>query len=213
MHHAMKWHREIMAKKVVEALIRNNFLAEYASTKEQALEKLLELIHPKATVGIGGSYSLQQIKAPQALEERGNFIFNHGKPDLTQDEIYAIRRQQLTADVFITSTNAITMDGKLVNVDGIGNRVAAMIFGPKRVVVVCGINKIVKNVEEAHERIKRYAAPINCQRLNYDNPCGETGFCVECKGSNRICNITTILHKKPRQTDIHIIVVGEELGF
>lgn len=124
-----------------------------------------------------------------------------------------IRRKQLTCDVFLTGTNAVTIDGRLVNTDGVGNRVAAMIFGPKKVIIAVGINKIVKDIAEAEKRIKLYAAPMNNKRLNLPNPCIRTGECMDCQGPTRICNVTTILNKRPMLTDIHIFVVGEDLGF
>ena len=134
------------------------------------------------------------------------------KPGLSPEEMRAIRRQHLLSDVFLSGTNAVTLDGKLVNVDATGNRVGAMLFGPEKVIIVVGINKIVGDVAEAENSVKLWASPPNNKRLGYPNPCAQTGVCVDCQGPTRICNITTIMHKKPRQTDVHVIVVGEELG-
>ena len=125
----------------------------------------------------------------------------------------ALRRAELTCDVFICGTNALTLDGKLVNVDGVGNRVAAMTFGPKQVIIVAGVNKIVRNVDEAERRIELLAAPLNNKRLNRPNPCTVAGICVDCQGPTRICNVTTILRKRPPATPMQILIVGEELGF
>ena len=147
------------------------------------------------------------------MKARGNIILDHGAPGLENDERVRIRRAQLTADAFLTGSNAVTMDGRLVNTDGSGNRVAAMIFGPGKVIVVAGVNKIVRDVEEAEERIRKTAAPINNRRLNLPNPCVKTGECMDCQGPTRICNVTTILHKRPKLTEMHVILVGEELGF
>jgi len=118
----------------------------------------------------------------------------------------------MNSDVYLTGTNALTIDGKLVNEDATGNRVASMIFGPRQVIVIAGINKIVKDVDSALERIEMHAAPMNSRRLKYPNPCAETGFCSDCSGERRICNIVTIMRKKPAQTEVTVIVVGEEMG-
>lgn len=208
-----EWHVETLGQKVVEALQKNNFSAEYVSTVEDARKRVLELIPAEGSVGIGGSFTTAQLQILDELSRRGNLILNHGIAALSPEEKMEIRRKQLTSDCFLTGTNAVTLDGKLVNVDGVGNRVASMIFGPKKVIVVAGINKIVKDVDRALERIELLAAPINCKRLNIPNPCVKTGVCMDCNTSTRICNVTTIIRKKPSQTDITVIVVGEELGF
>lgn len=199
--------------KTVEALQKNRFAAEFYETTQAALEKLLESIPPDATVGVGGSWTLIQLGLVEKLEARGNTVYCHHKPGLTPEEILDLRRKQLTCDVFLTSTNAITEDGRLVNTDATGNRVAAMIFGPKKVIILTGSNKIVKDLGEAPERIRTIAAPQNNKRLNRPNPCVNTGYCVDCQGPTRLCNVTTVLHKRPPASDIQVWVVGEELGY
>lgn len=209
----IEWHNDIIGSKVVEALKKNNFTAAYFKNREEAVKHILENISAEDTVGIGGSWTTQEIGLWDKLDERGNTVFNHNKPGLTPEESLELRRKQLTCDVFLTSTNAITLDGKIVNVDGAGNRVAAMIFGPKKAIVVVGINKVAKDTAEAEQRIKMYAAPINNKRLNRPNPCTVTGECMDCQGPGRICNVTTIMHKKPFAIDFHVVVIGEPLGF
>ena len=213
MHEFKSWHNEALAARVVAALNKNNFTASYAATRQEAAEKILSLVPADANVGIGGSWTLNQMEIPKLLEERGNTVLNHNKPGLTPEETLSIRRQQLTCDVFMTSTNAVTLDGRLVNVDGAGNRVAAMIFGPKKTIIVAGVNKIAFDVADAEKRIQLHAAPVNNKRLDRPNPCVKTGQCMDCQGPTRICNVTTIIHKKPGPTNIEIILVGEELGF
>ena len=205
-------HREALGEKIVKTLEKNLFTATYVQNREAATAKLLELIPTSATIGFGGSVTLAQLGIIAKLEERGNPVLNYMKPGLTPEEMRAIRRQHLLSDVFLSGTNAVTLDGKLVNVDATGNRVGAMLFGPEKVIIVVGINKIVCDVAEAEKRVKLWASPPNNKRLGYPNPCAQTGVCVDCQGPTRICNITTIMHKKPRQTDVHVIVVGEELG-
>jgi len=208
-----KWHKETLAKKAVEALKKNNFNAEYVETKEDAKKKVLELLDNSISIGIGGSVTTNELGILKELEKKGKEVLNHGLASLSAEEKTEIRRRQLTCDCFICSTNAITLDGKLVNVDGTGNRVSAMIFGPKKVVIIAGINKITNDVDAALERIEMYAAPMNNKRLNLPNPCTKTGICMDCSASTRICNITTIIRKKPSLSDINIIIVGEELGY
>lgn len=121
------------------------------------------------------------------------------------------------ADIFLSGLNALTMDGKIVNVDASGNRVAGMIFGSKKAIVVVGVNKIVKNVEEALERIRKVAAQLNARRIREERdwellPCVKTGECVDCNAENRICNITTIIEKEPGAIDLTVIILGEKLG-
>ena len=207
------WHNQTIGAKVVEALQKNHFTASYVNTKEEALEKLSTLISKEATVGIGGSATIKEIGIDDLLEERGNTVFNHNKPGLSPEEATELRHKEMSCDVFLTGTNALTLKGELVNVDGSGNRVAAMIFGPKKVIVIAGINKVVTNLETAMDRIELFAAPINNKRLNRPNPCTVTGECMDCQGPTRICNVTTVMHKKPGGTDVEVIIVGEQLGF
>lgn len=213
MNQFVDWHNETLGNKVVKALERNNFTAAYFEKRAEAVEHILSMIPQSATVGVGGSATIEELGLTNQLEALGNTIFNHNKPGLSPEEKLATRRKQLTCDVFLSSTNAITLDGKLVNVDGAGNRVAAMIFGPKQAIVIVGSNKIVKSTAEAEQRIKLYAAPINNKRLGQANPCTTTGECMDCQRPSRICNVTTIMHKKPLAIDIHVVVIGEHLGY
>lgn len=207
------WHYDTLAARVVEALKKNNFNAVYFPNRQEAIDYILSLVPAEATVGIGGSWTIRELGLDDMLEQRGHTVYNHNKPGLSPEVSLELRRKELTCDVFFTSTNALTLDGQLVNVDGTGNRAAAMMFGPKKVIVIAGVNKIVRDVQEAESRIKLYAAPPNNKRLNRPNPCVQTGTCMDCQGPTRICNITTVLRKKPSLTDINIVIIGEELGF
>lgn len=208
------WYREKLGNKVIDNLKKNRFNARYINDKATSIDYLKEIINEYNVIAFGGSTTvLYDLKLQDIAINLSKNILNHNTPNLTVEEKLTIRKKQLTADLFITSTNAITLDGKLVNVDGVGNRVAAMIFGPKRVVVVCGVNKIVENVDEAIKRIKFISAPMNAKRVRSKTPCVETGFCVDCNSPERICNITTIIDKKPSLSNIEIIIIGEHLGF
>ncbi len=214
MNEAQSWHVDALGTKTVDALIKNNFKASYVKTRKEAVDSVLAAIPQGAAVGMGGSWTTTaDLALGDILEKRGYTVYNHNKPGLAPEQILEYRHKQLSCDVFLSGSNAVTLDGKLVNVDGVGNRVAAMIFGPKKVIIVAGINKIVRDVPAAEERIKLYAAPINNKRINKPNPCTQTGICMDCQGPTRICNITTIIRKKPPLTDFSVILVGEELGF
>jgi hypothetical protein len=129
-----------------------------------------------------------------------------------EEERLRLIQKSFSADIFLSSTNAITEDGKLFNVDATGNRVGAMFIGPKKTIIVAGVNKIVKDVEAAEKRLKEWVAPQNIKRLNRKTPCAETGVCADCSSPDRICNIYVVLAKKPSRTDIVVILVGERLG-
>lgn len=208
-----EWHNETLEQKVVEALKKNNFDAIYLANKEEAIDHVLKFISPGMKVGIGGSITLNELELPKKAQEKGAQVLNHNLPDLTPEEKMEIRRQQLLSDVFLCSANGITLDGYLVNIDATGNRTGAMTFGPKKVIIVAGINKICKDAHSALERIQMKTAPQNNKRLNTPNPCTTTGICMDCKGKTRICNIYTIIKRKPVATDISIVLIGQPLGF
>jgi len=209
----LQWHGEVFGKRAVEALKKNNFNADFFSTREELIKRILEMIPKKDVIGVGGSTTVQNLGILEILAKRGNLILDHNKAGLSPEEVLNLRRKQLTCDTFITGSNSITLDGKLVNTDGVGNRVASMIFGPKQVIILAGTNKIVKDEEEARKRIRTIAAPINNKRLNRPNPCTVTGECMNCQGPTRICNITTILKKRPSLTPFSVFIINEELGF
>lgn len=209
----MGMNEQVNIAKTVEALQKNRFTVSCYETAQEALDELFSIIPLDATIGIGGSWTLIQLEVAEKLEARGNTVYCHHKPGLSPEEILDIRRKQLTCDVFLTSSNAITEDGRLVNTDATGNRVAAMMFGPKKVIVLAGTNKIVGTLDEAQARIRTMAAPLNNKRLNRPNPCVKTGYCVDCQGSTRLCNVTTVIHKRPPASDIHVWLIGEKIGY
>jgi L-lactate utilization protein LutB len=208
-----EWYREQLLQRVVENLKSRDFEAFWLRTKEEAKEKVLELIPKEAKIGIGGSISIRELGIIEDLTARGNTVIHHWKTELDPEADFYTRREELITDVFLASSNAVTIDGILVNTDGVGNRVAGMIFGPKRVILVIGINKIVKDREEAFWRIKNVAAPINAHRLGLTTPCAKSGYCSNCNGLSNICRVTTIIERKPSKTGFTVILVGEELGY
>jgi hypothetical protein len=199
-------------ERTMAALRKNNFDAHFAAKASDALGEIFKMIPDGAVVGVGGSITLNQIGFFQEAGKRGTTLLNPPTLQLSPEEFVQLRRQVLSADVFLASSNAVTEDGKLYNIDGTGNRVAAMTFGPKKVILVCGINKIVKDIDEAHRRAKEWAAPMNARRLNLKTPCAETGVCADCASPQRICNVYAAMVKKPSRTDITVLLVGEPLG-
>ena len=208
-----KWHNDALGKRAAAALGKNRFAAVYFSDRESAVAHVLSLVAEGSSVGIGGSKTEKTLGISDKLKAKGCTIFDHNGPGVSKEEKPAIRHKQLASDVFVSSSNAVTLTGELVNVDATGNRVAAMIFGPKRVIVIVGTNKIVRNLEDADKRIRMTAAPLNNKRLERGNPCLQTGECVDCHSATRICNVTTIMRRPPSETDVHVVIIGEELGY
>jgi len=208
-----QWWIEERVKKTIEKLEAHDFKAVYVKTKEEAIQEIWKYITPKQRIGVGGSLSIRGLGILEKLEAQGYTIYDHWKPGLTKENILEIRKSQMASDLFLSSTNAITLNGELVNIDGVGNRVNSINFGPGKVLLVAGYNKIVEDVQEAIRRVKNVAAPMNARRLNIDVPCAKVGKCVDCNSPNRICRVIVIHERKPSLTDILIILVGEELGF
>jgi hypothetical protein len=209
------WFVEDRGRRAAEALKRRDFNAHYVETQDKAREMILREVPPGATVGVGGSVTIRGLKVLEALKARGHKIFDHWDvPRDPRDESFIVRRGQQTSDVFLASTNAITLEGQLVNIDGAGNRVNALAFGPKKAIVVAGVNKIAANLDSAIRRIKEVAVPLNCRRLNISPPCIQAGKCVDCRVPQRTCRITTIIEwKPPFFSDYLVIIVGENLGY
>jgi len=208
-----KWWAEERTRRTIEKLEAHEFKAVYVESKEKAVEEIWKHVTPKQKVGVGGSLTIRELGILGQLETKGNTLYDHWKPGLSKEDSLAIRKSQMTSDLFLSSVNAITMNGELVNIDFAGNRVNAMSYGPGKVILVAGYNKIVEDVQEAIKRIKNVAAPLNARRLNIDVPCAKLGRCVDCNSPNRICRVVVILERKPALTDILIILVGEELGY
>ena len=158
---------------------------------------------------------MSRLKRKKKQKPEFCFLIPLRKKNLSKEETKKLLVKGLTADVFISGTNAITQDGKLVNIDGTGNRVAALLYGPKKVIIVCGVNKIVEDVEAGIRRIKHFAAPFNCARLKADTPCAKSGICNDagCRNPARLCNEIAIIEGQREPKRMTIIIVGQELGF
>lgn len=207
-----KKYYEKRANVLVRNLKNRHFDAYYCGTKEEALEKALELIPTGATVGWGGAMSAQQIGLMDAVRA-GEFRPIDREACKTPEEREQTMRDCLAADVFISGANALSLDGQMVNIDGNGNRVAAIVYGPKEVLIIAGMNKVEDTLDAAITRARTVAAPMNQQRFGHPNPCGATGVCGDCKSETCICNqILITRHCRPIGR-IKFILVGEELGF
>ena len=197
---------------LVKNLKSRHFDAYYCSTKEEALQQALSLIPEGDSIGWGGSMTCQQIGLLDAVKQ-GNYRAIDRETAKTPEEREEIMRRAMVADTFLTSANAISLDGQMVNIDGNGNRVAAIVYGPKQVIVVAGMNKVENTLEAAITRARTVAAPMNQQRFGLPNPCGATGSCGDCKSETCICNhILVTRHCRP-VGKIKFILVGEDLGF
>ena len=195
---------------IVKNLTSHGFEAYYCEDKEAALAKALELIPKGATVGWGGAMSAQQIGLLDAMNEgEYNAIDRDKAPNMEERE--KAMRACLQADYFITGANALSIDGQMVNIDGMGNRVAAIVYGPKYVVVIAGMNKVVDSLEAAVVRARTVAAPANKQRFPMQTPCAVTGVCGNCK-TEGICNQMLITRNSKPISRIKVILVGEDFG-
>jgi hypothetical protein len=207
-----QWFREKQVDRTIKALKKNNFEALSVPDSKAAFDEVMKRIPDGATVAVGGSMTLGQTGLLDALGKRKiNFIWPHQQAK-NDEERLELFRKCFFSDIYLSSTNAVTEDGKLYNVDATGNRVGPMFIGPKKVIIVCGVNKIVTDIDAAEKRVKGWVAPQNVKRLNRKTPCIETGVCGDCSSPDRICNIRVVLDKKPTRTDVAVILVGENLG-
>lgn len=199
-----------------QVLLKNlrsrHFEAYYCAGREEALVKALELIPKGAVVGWGGATSAQQIGLMEALNAGEYCAIDRDKATTPEERVQAMK-QCLTADVFITGANALSLDGQMVNIDGNGNRVAAIVYGPDSVLVIAGMNKVTDTLEDAVTRARTVAAPMNKQRFPAQTPCEVTGSCADCKSDGCICNQILITRNCNPAGRIKVILVGEELGF
>lgn len=207
-----KVRNEKTGKKVCDTLNGRGFAAFYCSTKEEALDKALELIPEGSSITWGGCRSAEEIGLIDAVK-KGNYQVMNYALAASAEERTAMMKQAFTCDVFLTGTNAITETGELVNIDGTGNRVAAMTYGPDSVIVIAGMNKLVPTVMDAVTRARNTAAPINVQRFDVQTPCKIDGMCHDCNTPDCICNYFVRTRRCRPDGRIKVILVGESLGF
>ncbi len=203
---------ENLAATVIKNLEKRQMEGYFVPDKKSALDLLLTLIPEGSSIGYGGSVSLSEIGALEALSnEKYNLIKRENAK--TPKETEEIFKEILFCDYFLMSSNAVSVDGQLINVDGRGNRVSFLAYGPKNVILVCGMNKIVPDIEAGIDRVKTVAAPMNAVRLQRSTPCSVTGVCGDCQSPDCICASTVITRRSHTKNRIKIILVGEELGY
>lgn len=199
-----------------DAMINNfrirNIEVTFFENLQEAKQRILELIPQSASVGIGHSATLQAMGIVEALDKRGNAVFDKTKAG-TKEEVKAIKKRSLLTDWYISGSNAISAEGHIVNIDHSGNRVAALTYGPDHIIIVVGVNKLTDNLAEAIERAKNTASPRNAKRAGYHPPCIELGKCIDCKSAQRVCHYLSIIQGQHEKDRMQLFIVNEELGF
>jgi hypothetical protein len=187
----------------------------YFATAKEAIHEICRSIPEGASVALGGSVTIMQTGLLDELRKKKIELLDRYRPGITNEEVEAVMARGMTADILLMSCNAVTADGKLVNEDGRGNRVAWLIFGPKKVIMMVGVNKIVRTVEDGITRIREIAAPLNAVRLGLDTPCTRTGFCDDgnCHPPQRVCSQISIIESNRAKDRLTVVFVGEELGY
>ena len=213
MQEAQKQHYEILAGKIIDKLQLRNMDGYYAPTKEDALALVKEKFLTKGvSVAWGGSMTLDETGVMDYLKESDCVVYDRMAPK-TREEEKIMKGNIINADYFLMSTNAITIDGELVNIDGRANRVSFLCYGPEHVLILAGMNKVVSNVEEGINRVRNIASPPNALRLNKNTPCAANGRCADCVSEDCICSQIVVTRHSTIPNRIHVILIGEELGF
>lgn len=213
MDNHIAWYIDKQVERTITNLEKHNISGFYVANELQLQEKIRELIAERSTVAVGDSMTLFETGVVELLRNGKYIFFDKYREGITREEKKEIYRKSFSADTFLCSTNALTEEGELYNIDGNGSRVAAMIYGPEQVIIVAGINKIVKNLEEAEKRVRNYAAPLDAKRLHKKTPCASLGYCVDCKSEERICNDFVVIKRQFTKGRIKVIIVGKQLGY
>lgn len=206
-------HRAIIVDTTLESLKKNGFQARLCASRGDAAKFIMEMAEDCRTVGIAGTHTARALGIVPMLRDAGKTLYDHWQCTPGTPEEVECRKAQVGSDLFISSTNALTMTGEIVNREGCGNRTNAMSFGPGKVVIVAGKNKIVPDLDAAINRIEETAAPIRAMSLNRKTPCVKTGHCMDCDSPERICRITSIIHRRPVLTQITVLILEEDLGY
>ncbi len=209
----LKSARELQAKSIISAIEKRNMTAYYCEDIDACRQKVLELIPEGSVISWGGSMSIHECGLPEALKGRGDCDVLDRSQYVTAEQQQEFAVKTFQSDYFLMSTNAITLDGELVNIDGYGNRVASLIYGPKHVIVVTGMNKVVPDVKQGFDRVRNIASPPNTVRLGKNTPCSKLGKCGDCMSPDCICNQIVVTRRSRDKERIIILLVNENLGF
>ena len=205
--------RELQAKSLISAIEKRNMTAYYCESKEDCLQKVLEILPEGCTIAWGGSESIKEAGIPDAVKESGKYTVYDRAKYLSPRQVKEFNKLAFSSDYYFMSSNAITLDGMLMNIDGNGNRVANLIFGPEHVIVVVGMNKVVPTIEDAYDRIRNIASPPNTIRLRKNTPCSKLGKCGDCYSDDCICNQIVITRRSREKERIIVLLVNDNLGF
>lgn len=208
-----KWYLAKSVERTIAGLEKHNMQGFYVEDTVQLLEKIRELLPQNSLVAVGDSMTLVETGVIAELRSGKYQFLDKYKPGITRLEKDGIYRQTFSADVFLCSTNALTEAGELYNIDGNGSRVAAMLYGPQQVIIVAGVNKIVKDLQAAETRVRNYAAPLDAKRLNKKTPCTVLGCCVDCQSEDRICNDFVVIKRQFNPERIKVILIGGSYGY
>jgi hypothetical protein len=206
-------HYEILAESIIKNLEKRQIEGCYCATAKEAVEKALSYLTPGCSVSFGGSMTFEDSGMLAALRQNSGITLLDRATATSPEETKKIYHDALGADFYFMSTNAITTDGELVNIDGNGNRIAALIYGPEHVIILSGMNKVTASVKEAVSRVHNTATPMNCQRLGKKTPCAMTGVCSDCLSPDCICNQVVVTRRSGVKGRIKVILIGEELGY
>lgn len=205
--------RKLQAETIIKNLEKRNMTAFYCEDTEACRQKVLELVPADSVISWGGSMSIHECGVPQALKDRGDCKVLDRSKYITPEQQQEFAVKTFQSDYYLMSTNAITLDGELVNIDGNGNRVASLIYGPKHVIVITGMNKVVPDVMQGFDRVRNVASPPNTIRLSKNTPCSQTGKCGDCMSPDCICNQIVVTRRSREKERIIVILVNENLGF
>lgn len=209
----LSWYIEKRVERTIESLNKRNMEGHFVNDEVELIELLKSLIPDDSIVGVGDSMTLFETGVIDLLRNEKYIFLDKYEDGITKEEKRKIYEKNFSADAFLCSTNAITESGELYNIDGNGSRVAPMLYGPKQVILVAGINKIVKDIDEAEKRVRNYSAPIDAKRLNKNTSCTTLGYCIDCKSPNRICNDFVVIRGQFVKGRIKVILIGKQLGY
>lgn len=209
----IEWYMHTKIERTIVNLEKHHMQGIYVESREKLWETLDGLIDDDTTLGVGDSWTFSELGVIEYIRNRQVNFYDKYAPNLTSADKKAIYRKNFSADTFLTSSNAVTESGELVNIDGNGSRVAPMIYGPDQVIVIVGTNKIVRDLDEAKRRVRQYAAPIDAKRLGKNTPCTKVGYCMDCKHEERICNSFVTIANQFDKNRIKVLILLENLGY
>lgn len=213
MDNNFRWYLDKKIERTIDNLKKHNMLGIYIKDRNGLFEVLEDLIGDETTIGVGDSMTLFELGIIDYIRDRNVKFLDKYSDEYKEKDKKELYRANFSSDTFLTGTNAVTEKGELYNIDGNGSRVAPMIYGPDQVIVVVGVNKIVRDLDEAKDRVRQLAAPIDAKRLGKNTPCTKIGYCVDCKHKERICNDFVVITGQFQEDRIKVLIIDESLGY